>query len=491
MNHLYFGDNLSVMQDMSDNTVDYCYADPPFGTGRDYNVFLHAKGTRSQTQTQAYTDTWKWGEAAERDYRYLQDELAGDYPETAQLLESFLRVQGPSRQMAYLAFMAPRLCHIHRILKKTGSFYLHCDAKMSHYLKVIVDSIFGYDNFRNEVIWHYTNKLRDKRKRVWQAATDTLLFYTKSDDYTFHPQYEARDVPKKYPRIRKVDGKKVTVRDAKGQVEYVVSTEKLRDNVLQIPMLTGGKEKLGYETQKPIRLLELLLRASSSPGDVVLDPFCGCGTTLDAAHGLGRRWLGIDKTILAIEPILRRMQQRHPETFTRGVDYEVHGYPQSLQDAIKLAEIDRFGFETWVIGLLPKIAVTRKTGDDGFDGRGSVLTHVKDGVEQYTHILVEVKSGKNLHRGMLRDFRTAMRDQGADLGIFVTLTAPTDGMRGQAAREGFLTLGNTRVPRLQFWHLTDRYFRTGVPEIILPQQWMVDTRQQAEMHHGEEQVWLI
>lgn len=209
--------------------------------------------------------------------------------------------------------MIPRLCHIHRLLKAHGSFYLHCDAKMSHYLKVVLDTIFGVDNFRNELIWHYTNKLRDKRKRVWQAATDTLLLYTKSDTYTFTPQYEKRGTPKRYPRIQKVAGKKVTVRDARGQVEYVISTEKLRDNVLQIPMLTGGRERVGYETQKPIRLLELLLRASSVPEDLVFDPFCGSGTTLGAAQGLNRRWVGIDNSRLAIETSLSRLLHQYPD----------------------------------------------------------------------------------------------------------------------------------------------------------------------------------
>lgn len=213
--------------------------------------------------------------------------------------------------------------------------------------------------------------------------------------------------------------------------------------------------------------------------------------SIDAAHGLNRRWIGIDKTILAIEPILRRMTQRHPDTFTRNVDYQVHGYPQSQQDAEKFAETDRFGFEAWAIGLLPKIAVTRKTGDDGFDGRGTLLTHIKEGVEQLTHILVEVKSGKNLNRGMIRDFRTAMRDQNADLGIFITLAEPTSGMRVQAAREGCMTVGNTDIPRIQFWQISDHYFKTGVPDVILPQQWMVDDRKRAETYHGGEQIRLI
>ncbi len=504
MNHLYFGDNLEVMQTLPDRGVDICYADPPFGTGRDYNVFLHTKGKKSITQTKAYTDTWKWGETSETDYAYLMNEFAGDYPKAAALLAALRPVENESWRMAYLAFMAPRLCHIHRVLKETGSFYLHCDAKMSHYLKLLVDNIFGFHRFRNEIVWRKYAGVKNNATKKFSTQTDSIFYYAKGDAHCFNVQYEPLSEDYIRQEYKYVDAHGRRYAKLRGRKYQETGKPKIKylDENLGTPLTslwvesglqlnTSSKERLGYETQKPLALLERIIKTSSNEGDLVLDPFCGCGTTIDAAHGLNRRWIGIDKTILAIEPILRRMQQRHPETFQRGVDYQVHGYPQSLQYAMKLAEIDRFGFEAWVIGLLPKIAVTRKTGDDGFDGHGSVLTHVKEGVEQYTHILVEVKSGKNLHRGMLRDFRTAMRDQGADLGIFVTLTAPTDGMRAQAAREGFLTIGNTRIPRIQFWQIADHYFKTGVPDVILPQQWMVDERQQAETRHGGEQIRLL
>ena len=504
MNHLHFGDNLDVMQKMPDASVELCYLDPPFGTGRDYNVFLHTKGTKSRTQAKAYTDIWKWGESAEKDYRFVINVLSATYPKASQILEALKGVENESWRMAYLAFMTPRLCHIHRILKNTGSVYLHCDEKMSHYLKIVMDNIFGFNKFRNELVWKKYAGVKNNATKKFSTQTDSILYYTKGSHYCFNVQYQPLSeeyIEREYKYFDEAGRRYAKLRGRNYQKTGKPKLRYLDENPGPplvslwvedgLQLNTSSNERLGYDTQKPRALLERIVKTSSNPGDIVFDPFCGCGTTIDAAHGLDRRWIGIDKTILAIEPILRRMTQRHPDTFTRNVDYQVHGYPQSRQDAQKFAETDRFGFEAWVIGLLPKIAVTRKTGDDGFDGRGTLLTHIKEGVEQLTHVLVEVKSGKNLNRGMIRDFRTAMRDQNADLGIFITLEEATSGMRVQAAREGFMTVGNTDIPRIQFWQITDHYFKTRVPDVILPQQWMVDDRKRAEIYHGGEQIRLI
>ena len=222
--------------------------------------------------------------------------------------------------LGYLVFMGVRLIECKRILKETGSIYLHCDHSANVYLRLLMNGIFGEENFRNEIIWHYENKLRDKRKRVWQNATDTILYYTKTANYTFNPPYEKLAKPKKYARIKKVDGVKVTVKDASGKTQYMFSEKKLVDNVLCIPMITGSKERTGWATQKPIALYSRIILASTNPGDVVFDPFCGCATTLVAAENAGRQCIGIDRHPEAEKQVVQQLNKLNNGTETETQD---------------------------------------------------------------------------------------------------------------------------------------------------------------------------
>ena len=245
------------MKQMPDASVDLIYLDPPFCTQRDWGAF---------------NDKW-------------EDGLDG-----------------------YLKFMKPRLVEMHRILKDTGSFYLHCDPTASHYLKVALDGIFGRKHFRNEIVWHYSNKLRSRRTKHWTSETDVILFYTKSDNYEFIPQYQKLKEKKRYRKFAAKNGKKASLTDANGKPIYMYSDEKLLGNVWDFGMLTSG---IDYPTQKPLKLLTRIIKASSNQGDVVLDPFCGSGTTLDAAQGLGRHWIGIDQNPDAITITEQRLKDRH------------------------------------------------------------------------------------------------------------------------------------------------------------------------------------
>ena len=260
MNQLYQGDNLAILRSLPDASVGLICTDPPFNTGKDWGAF---------------DDRWEGG-------------LKG-----------------------YLKFMEPRLEECRRVLKDTGSLYLHCDPTASHYLKVMLDSVFGIKQFRNEIIWHYENKLRRKTYRKFTQLTDTIYWYAKTEKHLFNPQFELHSNPKKYARIEWVNGQKRNVKDAEGNTEYMTSKEKLIGNLWKFGLLTNGKERTGYPTQKPLALYARMIQASSNQHDIVLDPFAGSGTTLDAAESLGRKWIGIDIGDEAIEIIQTRLRDRH------------------------------------------------------------------------------------------------------------------------------------------------------------------------------------
>src|ERR1035437_8688356 len=312
MNKLLFGDNLKWLRDTKlfpDASVDLVYLDPPFNSNADYNVlFKEDSGADSQAQFHAFTDTWNWADAAETYAEFIDTCKKPDVVEMVAALRSFLK---SSPMMAYLAMMAPRLVELHRILKPTGSLYLHCDPTASHYLRMLLDGIFGKQNFRNEIIWYYYNKMHDRRKKLFPKATDTIFFYVKdvASDFTFHQLKEMRDEPVKQLLRKKVAGVMVNVKDEAGHVIYRMKEDRTLDNVWRIPCLQPAAfERLGYPTQKPQALLERIIEASSKPGDIVLDPFCGCGTTVHAAQKLGRQWIGIDVTYLAINLIKIRLK---------------------------------------------------------------------------------------------------------------------------------------------------------------------------------------
>ena len=359
MKRIYFGDNLQVMSERASERVDIICTDPPFNSGMNYNIFLPG----SQAQATAFNDIWKWDDAAieNRDYVRNEAERYGRYPEAYQNLERCLkgydfvldnaatRWQGATR--AYMAFMGPRIVEMHRLLKPTGSIYLHCDPTMSHYLKVMMDAVFGQDNFQNEVIWSYNSGGGTKSR--YGRKHDTLLFYSKGGIFTFN----ADEVRVPYASV--IPDKWAENFNEKGKVSGDVLTVKRLAN--------RAKERLGYPTQKPRELYEFLIKASSNEGDIVFDPFCGCGTTLDAAESLNRQWIGIDITIFALEPVQRRLFNQHQ--LRPGRDYEIFGYPTNLQEAKKLARDHKrpHDFERWAVtrlGLEP----TPASGDRGIDG---------------------------------------------------------------------------------------------------------------------------
>ena len=556
---------------MDEGRVDLICTDPPFNSGRDYNSFIGD----SLAQKKAFTDTWTWDTAAQDARADIEHRayISDTYKALDECLKGYdliLRraVSGNSGAMrAYLAFMGPRLAEMHRLLTQKGSLYLHCDPTASHYLKGVMDAIFGVENFRNEIIWQRTKAHNDGKQ--YGRVHDTLLFYSKSSKRVWNPIYMDHDpeyvkrayrhqderglyqvgdlnasgvrhgesgkpwrgvdpntvgnhwrAPRREAWPKGVEPpenyeslsvhEKLDVLDASGLIYWppkgniprfkrYLSTSKGRrvhDVITDInPLTSKSKERLGYPTQKPLALYERLINASSNEGDIVLDPFCGCGTTIDAAHTLKRNWIGIDLTILALDPMRQRLADRHG--LEPSVDYQIEGYPTNMQEVRRfLKDGDKrkyHDFSNWAVtrlGLKP----TRDIGDGGHDGVGHVtLWDTQQMKESDARVLAEVKTGRPSIT-QVRAFCQVMHENNAEIGIFITIAPISAGMRQQAENMGNFEHNGRSYPRLQFWQIDDAYFENT--EIIntfirLPMEWRIRPSQKSERHFGGEQRELF
>jgi DNA modification methylase len=364
-NTLYYGDNLDVLRRyIKDESIDLIYLDPPFKSNQDYNVlFAERDGTKSRAQIKAFEDTWSWDHEAASAYQELVER--GGKP--SQAMQAFRTLLGENDMLAYLSMMGLRLVELHRVLKSIGSIYLHCDPTASHYLKVLLDAVFGPRRFRNEIMWHYRRWTAPSNR--FQKLHDVILFYTKSSDYTFNQlQYTPGSVERKEQgvlhRFKRGDAP-VFVSDREVQAGGVAEND-----VWHIPFVApSARERLGYPTQKPAALLERIIKASSNTGDVVLDPFCGCGTAVAVAEKLKRHWIGIDVTHLAIGLIKHRLLAG--SGLLEKKDYRVIGEPEDLEGAMQLAKDDPYQFQSWALGKLGarQAGEIKKGADKGIDGR--------------------------------------------------------------------------------------------------------------------------
>ncbi|MBZ0282536.1 MAG: restriction endonuclease [Anaerolineae bacterium] len=494
-NTLFYGDNLDILRNRDyfpNACVDLIYLDPPFNSSRNYNVlFKDESGQDSDAQIVAFEDTWHWGRTAEHTYH----ELVTDAPERVSATISALhQIIGKNQVMAYLVMMTARLVELHRVLKPTGTFYLHCDPTASHYLKIILDSIFGPQNFINEISWKRTTTKSDFRQgaKNWPRIRDVILHYHKdtrsvatfnqlfaeySDEYISdkyrnkdsdgraytldnltapgagsrgHPQYEFLGVTR-YWRYGK---EKMEALYAEGRIVQprpgaVPRYKRYLDEVKGIaigdswddinPVNSQAKERLDYPTQKPVSLLERIINASSNPGDVILDPFCGCGTAIAAAQTLGRKWLGIDITHLSIA--LQKYRLKSMFDLEAIKDYNVIGEPEDVGAARQLASDDRYQFQWWALSLVRAKPLGgqegSKTGKKGSDkGIDGVINFIDDSSGKPKRAIVQVKSGK-VKSGDVRDLKGTVEREGAALGIFITLENPTRDMESEAVSGGF------------------------------------------------------
>ncbi|MDD5219903.1 MAG: DNA methyltransferase [Candidatus Bipolaricaulis sp.] len=492
-NKLYFGDNLKILRAglIASESVDLIYLDPPFNSKASYNVlFKTAAGTPSTSQVEAFRDTWEWGEEARQDYLHV---ISSGPPRVAALLESFFgneekrlpAILGTrSPMMAYICMMAARLLELRRVLKPEGSIYLHCDPTASHYLKLVMDAIFGPEMFQNEIVWKRTTAHNDPKR--YGRIGDRILFYSKSKAKTFnrppgeysdeqlarykyedengkfraenltaphfsptrtvvwrgtHPgadrqwRFDIDKLEELYAAGRillrrdgcpRKDGLKEYLDDAKGPAPQDIWTD--------ISLPPTAAERTGYDTQKPIALLERIILASSNEGDLVLDPFCGCGTAAIAAQRNNRRWIGIDVSYPAIVTIKSSLRKEFPG----GIDIEEYGTPKTAEDAKAIAASGpdgRYLFEWCMVDLLSAFPANdrRKGPDRGVDG---LLPFVEDTRGHSKRILIQTKSGKT-QRDVIATLKGDMAEQGADIGVLMTVEPPTKPMQQAADSAGF------------------------------------------------------
>ena len=528
------GDNLEEMRTFPDDCIDLIATDPPFNSQRNYFVpYRDEHGQEPDTLIRAFTDTWTWGEAAEDAYQHLLVEEGGQIGNTIQGLRQFLN---ETPMMAYLVMMAVRIVEMHRILKPTGSLYLHCDPSASHYLKIVLDAVFGVANFRNEIVWQRTSAHNDGNR--FGRVHDIILSYSKSSQPLWNPIYtehnseyverayrhedergryrigdltaagvtqsgesgqtwrginpstvgnhwraprreawpESVEPPENYESLSVHE--KLDVLDAKGLIYWpptgrvpgfkrYLSTSRGRrvnDVITDINPLSGqSKERTGYPTQKPIELYKRIVAASSNAGGLVLDPFCGCGTTLMASEELNRHWIGIDLTYLATGAVRQQIERLFPQLRN---SVTIAGTPENVEQALELARTNPHGFEEWcVTHVLHFRPNDRRGADGGIDGTFRFPLGRVQGRQAYGKAVAQVKGG-NYTLSHIRDFRTAMQNVEADLGVFVVTTPPTRGMlteasRAETYRHPFLDM---EAPRLQIYEIQN-YFRGILPTL--------------------------
>jgi site-specific DNA-methyltransferase (adenine-specific) len=488
MNRLYYGDNLTVLRGcIGDESADLIYLDPPFNSQATYNVlFRSTAGEKSAAQIGAFEDTWHWGDEAELAFDGV---IRSGNTEAAEMLRSMRAFLKENDMMAYLTMMAVRLIELHRVLKPTGSMYLHCDPTASHYLKVLIDAVFGAANFRNEIVWKRTSGHSDARR--FGSVHDVIFYYVKTEaakwNVTFQkydPEYVAQ-----YYRYSDPDGRmwmsdnlsaaglsgggysyewKGITRlwrcpistmerlDQDGRVFYtkngIPRLKRYLDESKGLPMQdtwtdiealrSWHEERLGYPTQKPQALLERIVAASSNEGDIVLDPFCGCGTAVHAAQKLRREWIGIDITHLAISLVEKRLRDAFP-----GIHFEVHGTPKDIEGARDLAARDKYQFQWWAVSLVNAVpfAGRKKGADSGIDG----LIYFKPDGKTTEKSIVSVKGGDNVNVAMVRDLAHVVDRENSKIGVFITLAEPTGPMRTEAVKAGFYETLYGRYPKIQ------------------------------------------
>ena len=529
---LFYGDNLDVLRNhIEDESVDLIYLDPPFNSNANYNVlFKSPDGKQSQSQIEAFEDTWTWDIPAATAF---DDVMSSGHSDAAEMLRAMKAMLKETDMMAYLAMMAVRLIEMHRVLKPTGSLYLHCDPTASHYLKLLLDAVFGVTNFRSELIWKRTNAHNSAKR--WGPIHDTILFYSKTGLYRWNRTFQSYDQAyvDQYFKFDDNDGRgRYWTGDLTGagtrngpsgqpwqgfdvramgrhwayapdELDKLNSERRIywpktpnampklkrylaeakgisaQDVLTDVPSLqrmsAAFKESLGYPTQKPVALLERILKASSNEGDVVLDPFCGCGTTIHAAEKLNRQWIGIDVTHLAIGLIRDRLRDAFPQA-----TFDVYGVPRDLAAARELAANDKHEFQLWTLSLINAQPYKggRKGADGGVDG---YIWFQPDG-RNHEKAVVSVKGGENVDVKMIRDLIATVDREKAKVGVFVTLTEPTRHMKTEAAAAGFYESPNHgRFPKIQILTIAD-LFAQQKPHL----PWIAPSSKRAKREQGAD-----
>ena len=468
------GDNLQAMRELPDACIDLIATDPPFNSKRDYFVpYRDNEGQEPDVLLKAFADTWAWGKEAEAAYQELIVDVGGQIGDTIEGLRKFLN---ETPMMAYLVMMAIRIVEMHRLLKDTGNLCLHCDPTASHYLKLILDAVFGTSSFRNEIIWRKYGGHKNTATVKFTTEHDVLFFYAVSSASTFNRVFRPLSEKTIRSEYRHVDDD--------GQRYSIPRGRKFRQGIVkrvyldthpgvaignlwaekELTMQGRDDQRTGYPTQKPINLYKRVISALSNEDDIVLDPFAGCGTTVVAAEQLDRQWVGIDLTYLAIGAVRIQIEKLCPQIRNK---ITILGTPENEKQALDLAQSDPDGFEKWsVTNVLTFKSNAKKGADGGIDGTMKFPLGRINGKQAFGTAVAQVKGGKST-LGHVRDFRTAMQNKEADLGIFVATTPATRGMKQEIARAGIYSHPSYQleIPILQHYQIQD-YFRGKLP--ILP-----------------------
>lgn len=547
---LFYGDNLDILRNhIEDESVDLVYLDPPFNSNANYNVLFRAPdGSQSQSQIVAFDDTWHWTDSAEAAF---DDVMRSGHSDAAEMLRAMRAVLKENDMMAYLAMMAVRLIELHRVLKPTGSLYLHCDPTASHYLKILLDAVFGVMNYRNEVIWKRTHAHGGAVR--WGDVHDTILFFSKTKKFTWNKIFQALDVDYIDDKYRFIDARGryrlvvltgpgvtkgassqpwqgydptsagrhwavprasldllraeglVIPDDLLGQLDllfehdlirvpkkkdgsvgvpefkkYLPEGQSIQDIIDDIPPINSqAAERLGYPTQKPVALLERILKASSNENDLVLDPFCGCGTTIHAAEKLNRRWIGIDVTHLAVGLIRDRLTSAFPQA-----QFDILGVPRDLAAARELASADKHEFQLWALSMINAQPYKggRKGADGGVDG---YIWFQPDG-RNHEKAVVSIKGGDNVDVTMIRDLIATVDREKAKVGVFVTLAPPKRTMKTEAAAAGFYESPmHGRFAKIQILTIED-LFEKQKPHL----PWIAPSSKSAKREASTKQIGL-
>ncbi|MFK4022351.1 DNA methyltransferase [Streptomyces albogriseolus] len=532
-NKLYYGDNLGLLKEhIPTASVDLVYLDPPFNSARSYNVLFKQKsGEESQAQIEAFDDTWNWSHETEILFAELANGSASNKVKDA--LEAMRKLLGENDVLAYLVMMTARLIELHRVLKPTGSLFLHCDPTASHYLKIVLDAIFGPTMFRNEIVWKRSGAHGSAKR--YGPLHDVIFFYTKSDTYTWNQQYgpyessylqekfgkqdpdgrRFQDIALTGPGVRSGESgkpwrgydptaagrhwalpsylvEKGIIAAAKSTIERLDALDEAgmiywtRNNTPRLkfytehaqgmpqqdvwtdiaPINSRAVERLGYPTQKPISLLERIIYSSSNEGDIVLDPFCGCGTSIDAAQKLGRRWIGMDITTIAVDLIDARLRHTRGESITQT--YEILGTPKDMAGAQRLFKTSPFEFERWCVMQVDGQPNEKQVGDKGIDGVIRILLDNKGASDR---VLVSVKGGTT-NPGHVRDLIGTVASQNAAMGVFISMKQPTKAMIEAANHSGVYTHpgDGKRYPKVQLVTVEELIAgkKLNLPPTLLP-----------------------
>jgi len=496
-NILYYGDNLDILHRYVKNeSVDLVYLDPPFNSNATYNVLFKEKdGSEAASQIRAFDDTWSWG--ADDEIVFSDIQLAGG--KVADCLGAFRLFLGSCNLLSYLVMMAPRLIELRRVMKPTASIYLHCDPSASHYLKMLMDAIYGPENFRNEIVWRRSHPKGLAFTRL-ASTHDVILAYVKNTKKAFwspmyiphapaqaekqyslvdengrryqltsllNPNADRPNLTYEFKGVTKVwrwTKERMLEADSKGLIivprggQGIPRYKRYLDEQEGIPLgdwwgdieIVSGGERLGYPTQKPVALLERIIQSSCPEGGIVLDPFCGCGTTIAAAQKLGLPWIGIDITFLAIT----LMKVRLRDSFGDAAKFKVLGEPVSVPDAERLAESDPYQFQWWALGLVGARPVDQKKGaDKGIDGR---IVFMGDKPGTFESVIFSVKAGKT-QVSHVRDLIGVLDREKAVIGILISMQEATAPMKTEAATAGHFesTTWNKKYPKVQLLTIAD------------------------------------